>query len=347
MSATDFASDNTAGAHPAVLQAILDANAGHAPAYGDDEVTARAVGRVRAELGADAEVFFVWGGTAANVLALQAFLAPHQAVICSDVAHVSVDECGAPERFTGCKLLPARSRGGKLNPADLHALTVRGPYPHHVAPSVLSITQATEYGTVYTRDELLALTEEAHARGLSVHMDGARLANAAATLGLSLRALTAEVGVDVLSLGATKNGAIAAEAVVFFDPAAARDFPYLRKQGMQLSSKMRFVAAQFDALFTDQLWLQCACHANAMARRLADRVGGIDGVTITQPVEANAVFAIVPPDAVRRLQERFRFYVWDEARSEVRWMTAFDTSESDVDGFAAAIRQAVDAAGGR
>jgi len=347
MTETDFASDNTAGVHPAVLQAIAAANRGHAPAYGDDELTARAVERLRAELGADAEVFFVWAGTAANALSMQAMLAPHQAVICADVAHLNVDECGATERFTGSKLLPVPSRGGKLHPDDVRARMRRGPFPHHVEPKVLSVTQATEYGTVYTPGELADLVELAHANGLRVHMDGARLANAAATLELPLRALTADVGVDVLSLGATKNGGLGAEAVVFFDRALARDFAYVRKQGLHLASKMRFIAAQFDALFAEGLWLRCACHANAMARRLAERVAGVDGVTITQPVEANAVFAIVPPEAVQQLQRRFRFYVWDEDRSEVRWMTAFDTSEADVDAFAAAIRQAVSASGGR
>jgi threonine aldolase len=344
----DFASDNTAGMHPAVLDALARANPGRAPAYGDDELTARAVARLRAVLDApDAAVFFVWGGTAANVLGLQAVLAPHEAVVCTDVAHIEVDECGAPERFAGSKLLPVRSQGGKLTAESLLDRLGAGSYPHHVAPRVVSITQSTEYGTVYTPAELGAIAAVARAHRLRVHMDGARLANAAATLGLPLRAITRDVGVDVLSFGATKNGAMAVEAVVCFDPALAADFPYIRKQGMHLASKMRFAAAQFDALLQDDLWLRNARHANAMARRLAQQVSGLDGITLTQPVEANAVFAVVPPDAVTRLQAEYRFYVWNDRLSEVRWMTAFDTTPEDVDAFASAIRDAVAQPAGR
>ncbi len=342
----DFASDNTAGAHPAVLEALARVSTGRVPAYGDDDVTARAITRLREVLAApDAAVFLVWGGTAANVLGLQTMLAPHEAVICTDVAHIAVDECGAPERFTGSKLVTVRAEAGKLTADTLRQRLGGGSYPHHVVPRVVSLTQATEYGTVYTIPELCAIAEVARAHGLRVHMDGARIANAAVTLGLPLRALTADVGVDVLSFGATKNGAMAVEAVVCFDPRIARSFPYLRKQGMQLASKMRFLAAQLDTLLEGDLWLQNARQANAMARRLAERVAGFEGVTITQPVEANAVFAIVPPAAIERLQAEYRFYVWDERRSEVRWMTAFDTTEADVDAFAESIRVAVTAAG--
>jgi threonine aldolase len=342
----DFASDNTAGMHPAVLDALARANVGRAPAYGDDELTARATGRLRAALGApDAAVFLVWGGTAANVLGLQAMLAPHEAVICTDVAHIEADECGAPERFTGSKLLTVPARSGKLAADQLRERIGGGSYPHHVVPRVVSLTQSTEYGTVYTVPELCAIAEAARAHGLRVHMDGARLANAAATLGVPLRDITAGAGVDVLSFGATKNGGMAVEAVVCFDPRLAETFPYIRKQGMQLASKMRFLAAQLDALLEGDLWLRNARHANAMARRLAQQISGIEGVTITQPVEANAVFAIVPPAAVERLQAAYRFYVWNERLSEVRWMTAFDTAEAEVDAFAESIRLAVAAAG--
>ncbi|HEX5387190.1 MAG TPA: low specificity L-threonine aldolase [Gemmatimonadales bacterium] len=346
----DFASDNTAGVHPLVLDALSRANAGRAPAYGDDEVTARAAARVREQFGPEVEVFFVWGGTAANVLGLSTMLAPYQGVICTDIAHIEEDECAAPERFTGSKLLPVRSRGGKLTGEDVAARVQGVNYPHQVMPRVVSVTQATEYGTVYTPAELRAISDAARAHGLRVHMDGARLANAAAGLGLPLRALTADVGVDVLSFGGTKNGGLAAEAVVLFDPALARDFPALRKQGMQLASKMRFVSAQVEALLTDDLWLRNARCANAMARRLAERASAVEDITITQPVEANAVFAIVPAAAVQLLQQTFRFYVWNERTSEVRWMTSFDTSEPDVDAFADAIGSAVRAArvsGGR
>jgi threonine aldolase len=342
----NFASDNTAGVHPAVLDALARANQGRAPAYGDDELTARATARLRDLLGApDAAVFLVWGGTGANILGLQALLERHEAVICTDVAHIEVDECGAPERFTGSKLVTVPAAGGKLSAEQMVARLGGGSYPHHVVPRVVSVTQSTEYGTVYTLSELCAIAEAARAHGLRVHVDGARIANAAATLGVPLRDMVRAAGVDVLSFGATKNGAMAVEAIVCFDPELASRLPYIRKQGMQLASKQRFLAAQLDALLEDDLWLRNARHANAMARRLAQRVAGLDGVTITQPVEANAVFAIVPPAAIERLQAEYRFYVWDEERSEVRWMTAFDTSEADVDAFAESIRLALSESG--
>ncbi len=336
-----FASDNTAGIHPAVLGALARAAEDHAAAYGDDALTARAIERVREHFGAEVEVFFVFGGTAANVLGLKAVVASHQAIICTDVAHINVDECGAPEQFIGCKLLAAPQVGGKLTLEQVVSRLGGIGIPHHVQPRVVSITQATEYGTVYRPDEIQALAHLAHSKGLFLHMDGARLANAAASLDLPLRALTGDVGVDLLSFGGTKNGLLAGEAVVFFDPARARQFHFIRKQGMQLASKMRFLAAQFDALLADGLWLRNARRANGMASRLAAGLAGVDGVTITQPVEANAVFAILPPAAVRRLQATYRFYVWDEERSEVRWMTSFDTAEADVDEFVSAIREAV------
>ncbi len=336
-----FASDNTAGIHPAVLSALARAAEDHAAAYGDDALTAQAIDRVREHFGVEVEVFFVFGGTAANVLGLKAVVASHQAIICTDVAHINVDECGAPEQFIGCKLLAAPQVGGKLTLEQVVSRLGGIGIPHHVQPRVVSITQATEYGTVYRPDEIQALAHLAHSKGLFLHMDGARLANAAASLDLPLRALTGDVGVDLLSFGGTKNGLLAGEAVVFFDPARARQFHFIRKQGMQLASKMRFLAAQFDALLADGLWLRNARRANGMASRLAAGLAGVDGVTITQPVEANAVFAILPPAAVRRLQATYRFYVWDEERSEVRWMTSFDTAEADVDEFVSAIREAV------
>lgn len=328
-----FASDNNAGIHPRVLAAIRAANVGHARAYGDDALTEAATACFRQHLGDDVAVFFVFGGTAANVLGLTAVTERFHAVICSEVAHINVDECGAPERFTGCKLLPVPAPAGKLTVEALVARIIRVGDQHHVQPKVVSITQSTEYGTVYTPEEIRALSECAHAHGLLVHMDGARLANAAATLGLPLRSITRDIGIDVLSFGGTKNGLMGAEAIIFFDASYARDFKFIRKQGMQLASKMRFLAAQFVALFADDLWLRNARHANAMAQRLAEGVRPIAGVRITQPVEANAVFAIVPPSSIAPLQEARFFYVWDERRSEVRWMTSFDTTEADVDDF--------------
>lgn len=333
MSRRSFASDNAAGAHPEVLAALARVNQGHAPAYGADEHTARAEALIRQELGDTAHPFLVFGGTGANVTALAAVLQPHESVICAETAHINVDECGAPERHSGCKLVPIATPDGKLTP-DLVGPAIKGiGTEHHAQPRVISISQATEYGTVYTPAELSALSDFAHRHRLLLHVDGARLANAAASIGAPLKAITADAGVDLLSFGATKNGAIGAEAVVFFREEPARRFKYIRKQGMQLPSKMRFVAAQFEALLSDGLWLRSARHANAMARRLADGVRGAPGITITQPVEANAVFAILPPDRIASLQEEFFFYVWDDQRHEVRWMTAWDTTEADVDGF--------------
>jgi len=333
--------------HPFVLEALARANTGHARAYGDDDLTARAAALVREVLETDAAVHFVWGGTAANVLGLATVMEPWQALICSDQAHVLVDECAAPERFIGCQLLPLAAPDGRLE-VEAVRRRIRGlGVPHHPQPAVVSLTQATEYGTVYSPDHVAAIAEVAHAQGLLVHMDGARLANAVASLGVAVADVTWRAGVDVLSFGGTKNGLLSAEAVVFFDRArdrAAR-FPFVRKQGMGLSSKMRFVAAQFEALLTGGRWLESASHANAMARRLAKGVEHLDQVTITRPIEANAVFARLPRPAIERLQEQFLFYVWDEATNEVRWMTSFDTSEEQVDRFVAAINRELGSAG--
>lgn len=329
-----FASDNTAGIHPDVLAAIAAANTDHAVAYGSDSWTAAAVDRFREHFGPETEVFLVYGGTGANVLGLQLLARPHEAILCAETAHIYADECGAPERYLGCKLLAVPSLDGKLRPADILGQLKGIGNEHHVQPRVVSVTQATEYGTVYRPEELGALAEVARRHGLRLHMDGARLANAAASLGLPLRAITAEVGVDVLTFGGTKNGLLGAEAVVVFHPALARDFRFQRKQAMQLPSKMRFLGAQFAALLADDLWRRNADRANRMARLLADLASQVPGVTITQPVEANAVFATVPREHLAALQERFFFYVWDEPRTEVRWMAAFDTTEEDVRAFA-------------
>lgn len=336
-----FASDNNAGAHPQVLEAVARANVGHVRAYGNDPFTAAAAGLLREHLGERAEPFFVFGGTGANVLGLQAVMQPHEAVICADFAHINVDECGAPERYVGCKLLGVASADGKLTPALVRSRIMGVGIEHHVQPRVISVSQSSEYGTVYTPAELRALSDFAHAHGMLLHLDGARLANAAASLNAPLRAITADAGVDVLSFGGTKNGLLGGEAVVFFNAEHARHFKFIRKQGMQLASKMRFVAAQFDALLSDELWLRSAQHANAMARRLQERVRAIPNLTITQPVEANALFAIVPRAAIPVLQDAFFFYVWNEERSEVRWMASWDTTEDDVDEFAATIARAL------
>jgi threonine aldolase len=341
MSRRLFASDNNAGIHPDVLAAIVAANEGDAPAYGADDLTALALARFRELLGPDVEAHLVFNGTGANVLGLQALLEPWHAVVCTDTSHINVDECGAPERFTGCKLLPVPTPDGKLRPDDVARQLKGFGVEHHVQPRVVSLTQSTEYGTVYTAAEIRVLADLAHAHGLYLHMDGARIANAAASLGCTLREITAGAGVDVLSFGGTKNGLMVGEAVVFFDAGLARRFRFVRKQGMQLASKMRYLAAQYVALLTDDLWRRNAEHANRLARRLADGVRGLPGVTVTQPVEANAVFAVLPPAAIPAVQARYAFYVWDEPRHEVRWMTHWATTEADVDGFVAAVREAV------
>ena len=336
-----FASDNWAGAHRQVVAAIAAANQGHAPSYGEDAVTERTISRIQALWGAPVSVYFVFNGTAANVLALASALKPYQGVICSDVAHLNVDECGAYERLAGGKLLTVPSPDGKLTPALVESRISNLGVVHSSQPAAISITQVTEYGTVYTPDEIAALSRVAREHRLLLHMDGARLANAAATLGLPPGAFTTGVGVDILTLGGTKNGMIGGEAVIFGDPERAADFGFVRKQGMQLASKMRFVAAQFEALLTDDLWLQSAAHANSMARRLHQMVQHVPGVEVTQRVQANAVFARIPPAAIGPLQEHFGFLVWNERTSEVRWMTAFDTTPGDVDTFAAAITHEV------
>lgn len=342
--ATAFASDNYAPAHPDVLAAVVAANEGHAGSYGSDPWTARAVERLRDHLGAQTEIFLVFNGTAANVLCLQALLRPYEAVICAESAHIAVDEGGAPERILGSKLVDVPTPDGKLTPELVEQRILRLGDEHAVQPKVVSITQTTELGTRYELDEVRALADVTHDHGLLLHLDGARIANAAAGLGVGLREATADLGVDALSLGATKNGALGAEAVVLFDPAHAAGFAWWRKQAMQLASKMRYAAAQFDALYAGDLWLRNAAHANAMAQRLAAGVAGLPGVRIARPVQANAVFAVVAPDATARLQERFAFYVWDERTGEVRWMCSWDTTPEEVDAFAAAIAAAVDPA---
>jgi threonine aldolase len=335
-----FASDNAAGVHPAVLEAIQSANDGHAFGYGHDDLTRRVEESIREQFGPRAQAFLVWGGTAANVLSLRAACRPWEAAICTGCAHLNVDEAGAPEAMAGTKLLVADSEHGKLTPEAVDRLIIRVGDEHAVQPRVVSISQASELGTVYSHDEIAALVELAHSKGLVVHMDGARLSNAAAALGTSLGALTADLGVDVLSFGGTKNGLLGAEAVVFLAPELADGFAYLRKQSLQLASKMRFLAAQFEALLRNELWRELAGNANAMAARLAAAAGELPEVTITHPVEANAVFAVLPPDSISRLRELFDFYVWDEASGEVRWMCSWDTTEEDVDRLVDAVRKA-------
>jgi threonine aldolase len=345
MSGRGFASDNQAGVNPAVLDAIAAANEGHAASYGHDGLTERLQARFHEHFGEVAQAFPVFNGTAANVLALRAACRPWEAVICAETAHLNVDECGAPEAIAGVKLLCVEGIDGKLTPELVTERTLaRRGDEHQVQARVVSISQSTELGTVYSVDELAALGEAAHAAGLVLHVDGARLSNAAAALDLPLRALSTDVGVDIVSFGGTKNGLLGAEAVVFLNAELAHGFLYIRKQSLQLASKMRFLAAQLDALLTDGLYLRLAAHANAMATRLAAAVRELPGVSITRPVQANAVFAILPPGAAQHLQERFAFYIWDERSGEVRWMCAWDTTPEDVDEFAQAVAEIAAAA---
>lgn len=334
-----FASDNAAGVHPRVIDALVAANTDHALAYGDDPWTERTTGRFRELFGAPVEVCLVWGGTGANVVSLQSLVDPWSAVVCTANAHIAVDECGAPERITGAKLLTFVVDDGKLRPEHLEAAQAGRGDEHHAQATVVSITEATECGTLYTPAEIRALCDTAHGHGMRVHLDGARIANAVAALGCDVRDLTIDAGVDVVSFGGTKNGMMYGEAVVFCDPALGANAKFIRKQCTQLPSKMRFVAAQFEALLTDDLWVANAAHANAMAVRLAEATRDIPGVTLSREPEVNSVFVRLPHDAIPALQARTFFWMWDETLDEVRWMTAYDTTEADVDAFAATVRE--------
>jgi threonine aldolase len=336
-----FASDNYAGVHPEVLDALTKANGGHQVAYGGDVYTQRLQQVVRTEFGEAAEVFPMFNGTGANVVALTAVLPRWGAVIASATAHIHTDEAGAPERVSGLKLLPVSTSDGKLVP-DLIATEAWGWGDEHRAqPLAVSITQTTELGTLYTPAEVRAVADFAHEHGMALHMDGARIWNAAAALGMPFRDFTTDAGVDVLSFGGTKNGLLGAEAIVVIDPARVEGMLYLRKLSMQLASKMRFTSAQLLALFDDGLGLRSAAHANAMAARLRRALdeSPVAGLSFSQQSEANAVFAVLPNDVADRIRERVHFYDWDRAAGEVRWMCSWDTSEADVDGFVAAIRE--------
>ena len=335
-----FASDNYAGVHPEVLAAIAEVNVGHQPAYGADSTTAELQEVAKRHFGDAAEVFPVFNGTGANVTAMQAMTRSWEAVICSSTAHIHADEGGAPEKVAGLKLWVVDTPDGKLTPELVETQVFDRGFVHRAQPAVVYISQSTELGTVYTPNELRALADHAHASGMKLLMDGARISNAAISLGLPFHAFTTDVGVDALSLGLTKNGALAAESVVALQPDALPGFEFIRKSAMQLASKMRFSSAQQLAMLRGDLWSRCASHANAMAQRLAAGVSGIAGVRITQSVDANAVFAVLPPGVAESLQERFHFYTWDELTGEVRWMCSWDTTEADVDEFIAAVAAA-------
>jgi threonine aldolase len=341
MSRRSFASDNNAGVHPELIEAIKAANEGHVVAYGNDPFTARATRLFQKHFGRNVAVYFVFGGTGANVLGLKAITNSYEAIICADTAHVHVDECGAPEKFTGCKLLTVPTPDGKLRVEQIKPLLHGIGVEHHVQPRVISISQATEMGTVYTKKELKTLADFAHDHNLLLHVDGARLANAAVWLNASLKDITAGAGVDVLSFGGTKNGMMYGEAVVFFDKQRASDFKFIRKQGTHLPSKVRFISAQFEALLSGDLWRRSAMHSNRMAQLLGSELAKVPQIKLTQPVESNGVFAIIPPRFVPALQKKYFFYVWDEEISEVRLMASFDTTEDDIRDFIGFVRKTV------
>ncbi|HEY1655488.1 MAG TPA: beta-eliminating lyase-related protein [Candidatus Tumulicola sp.] len=336
-----FASDNNAPVAPEIVAAILAANRDDATGYGDDAWTARATARFRAHFGEATEVYFTFNGTGANVAALGSLLRPWEAVLCPATAHLQTDECGAFERFTGSKVVPVPTADGKLRPRDVEPYLHAGHGVHFPQPRALSISQATEFGELYEPGELRELCAFAHAHDLLVHVDGARIANAAAALGTTPRALTVDAGVDVLSFGGTKNGLMLGEAICFFNPSLhAGAAPFVQKQAMQLASKMRYLAAQFEALLTDDLWRKYASHANAMTALLHERIRAIAGIRITRPVQANAIFATLDRDAIERVQREFFFYVFDDALPEVRWMTHWATTAQDVAEFADALTRA-------
>jgi threonine aldolase len=334
-----FASDNYAGVHPVIMEALLRANAGHASSYGADDFTQRAIARFKEQLGDDIEVFFAYNGTGANVLGLSALMQSYNSIICSDLAHINVDESTAPEKFMGCKLVTIPTVDGKIYPNQIEERIRRVDDQHHPQARVISISQTTEYATVYSIEEIKAISAVARKHNLYLHMDGSRIANAAASLGQSLRAITRDAGVDVLSFGGTKNGMMFGEAVVFFNTALAGSFRFIRKQGMQLHSKMRFIGAQFEALLTDDVWKKNAAHANAMAKLLEKALLEVPGVKITQSVDANGIFAIIPPAAIPALQAVHYFYVWNERLSEVRLMCSFDTTEDDIRSFSQVLKK--------
>lgn len=328
-----FASDNFASVHPTIMEALQRVNVDHAMAYGADPHTKEAEERIQALFGSETETYFVYNGTGANVVALRCLLNPFEAAICAKTAHINVDECGAPEWMTGSKLITLPTEDGKLTPEQIQTVLHGFGDQHHVQPKVISITQSTEYGTLYSLSELKAIADLAHAHQMYLHVDGARIANAAAALSCTLKELVTDTCVDVLSFGGTKNGLMFGEAVVFLRKELAKNAKFYRKQSAQLCSKNRYIAAQFNALLTDNLWLENARHANRLAQKLLESVKNLPGVTITQTAQVNAVFARIPKEVIPVLQEKNFFWIWNEETGEVRWMTAWDTTEEDVEAF--------------
>ena len=339
MNKRGFASDNNAGIHPDILEEIISVNTGHVIGYGSDIYTERALELFKEQFGNSTETFFVFTGTAANVLSLSGITRSWNSVITSSSAHLEQDECGAPEKFTGCKVLTVDTADGKINVELLERHMHGFDFEHHSQPKVISLTQSTEMGTVYTASEIREIADFAHARGMLLHMDGARIANAAVSLNLPFKAFTTDAGVDVLSYGGTKNGMMFCEAICFLKPGLSSDFKYIRKQGMQLASKMRFISAQYIAYFRNDLWKKCATHSNAMAVILAERLQQFKEIRITQDVQSNGVFVIMPPDAAEKMRNHYFFYPWDEKTSEYRLMASWDTTEADIEDFIYLLRK--------
>ncbi|HPM04275.1 MAG TPA: low specificity L-threonine aldolase [Candidatus Cloacimonas sp.] len=337
-----FGSDNHSGMHPAVLEAIAKANEGYCPAYGDDPVTIKVLKDIENLFGGNCEAWFTLTGTGANVLCLQTLMKPYHAVFCAATAHINVDECGAVQKQTQARLHPIPTSDGKLTPELIAPRLMGDRDQHHSQFRIISISQSTEYGTLYSLAELRALADFAHTNRMFLHIDGARLANAAVALNCSLKEMTRDVGADIISLGGTKNGLLFGEAIVSFHPELTHDLRFYRKQATQLFSKMRFIAAQFEAYLDNELWKQNACKANAMAKLLGNSLAEIPQVTITQPINVNSVFVILPPAIIPALQEKFLFYTWDEARNEVRLMCSFNTNEAQIDSLVKTLKEMLD-----
>lgn len=336
-----FGSDNHSGFSPEVLQALTAANSEHALAYGDDEITARLEQLIRDTFGSQARVYLVFNGTGANVLGIDAMCNSHEAVVCAETAHINVDECGAPQRVVGCRLLTVDTPDGKLTPALVKTRLHGFGFEHHSQPKAISISQPTELGTLYTLEEIRALANLAHEHGMFLHVDGARLANAAVALGCTFKEMTTDCGVDVLSFGGTKNGLLMGESCVLLNPVLDVDMKYRRKQMTQLGSKMRFMAAQMECYIESGMWRRNAEHSNRMAQLLRSEVEKVEGVKIMYPVQVNSVFAQLPCEVWHRLQQRYFFYDWDEEQNVVRWMCSFDTTEQDIHNFVNALKEEI------
>ena len=334
-----FASDNNAPVHPLIMKAISEVNIGDTISYGDDVYTESSTKKFKEILGENIQVFYVYNGTAANVLSMSSFLNSFNAIICSDVSHINNDECGAPEKLTGCKLISIPSDNGKIKIDSIKKYLHSFGFEHHSQPKIVSITQSTEFGTVYLPEEIKAIADFCHKNNMLLHVDGARIANAVVSLNCDIKDITLNAGVDILSFGGTKNGMMFGEAVVFFNKDFGSNFKYIRKQGMQLASKMRYISAQFEALLTDNLWLRNAENSNNMAVYLANQLREIPSIKITKPVQANAIFAIIPMNIIPKIQEKYFFYEWDEEISEVRFMTSFCTTKAEVDDFVKTIKE--------